>query len=67
MTKEWSKSKSNRHTIQDLISTRWLHEQALTGWRAPRGESFPDPLGGEIVVFEDFFKRGFGVPIHPFL
>jgi hypothetical protein len=30
-------------------------------------ESFPDPQPGEIIVFEDFFKRGFGVPIHHFL
>jgi len=33
----------------------------------PEGESYLDPRAGEIVVFEDFFKRGFGVPVHPFL
>jgi hypothetical protein len=27
----------------------------------------PDPRDGEIVVFEDFFKRCFGDPVHPFL
>ena len=31
------------------------------------GESFPDPRPREIVVFKDFFKRGFGVLVHPFL
>jgi hypothetical protein len=44
-----------------------LHDKALEGWRASNSESFPDPQPGEIIVFEDFFKRGFGVLIHPFL
>jgi len=43
-----------------------LHNQELGGWRVPSRESYPDPRAGEIVIFEDFFKRGFGVPIHPF-
>jgi hypothetical protein len=44
-----------------------LHNQELGGWRAPEGERFPDPRPGEIIVFENFFKKGFGVPVHPFL
>jgi hypothetical protein len=28
---------------------------------------YPNPQPGGIVVFKDFFKRGFGVPVHPFL
>jgi len=39
----------------------------LGGWRTPEGESYRDPRDSEIVVFEDFFKRGFGMPVHPFL
>ena len=65
--KEWWKSRSNEQTIEDLIAMGVLHNKALAGWRAPKGESFPDPQPGEIVVFEDFFKRGFGIPVHPFL
>jgi len=42
-----------------------LHNQELGGWRAPGGESFPDLRPGEIVVFEDFFRRGFRVLVHP--
>ena len=64
MAKEWWKSRSNEQTIEDLIAMGVLHNKALAGWRAPEGESFPDPQPGEIVVFEDFFKRGFGVPVH---
>ena len=33
----------------------------------PSRESYLDPRAGEIVVFEDFFKRAFGVLVHPFL
>ena len=67
MAKEWWKSRSNEQTIEDLVAMGVLHNKALAGWHAPEGESFPDPQPGEIVVFEDFFKRGFGVPVHPFL
>jgi len=44
-----------------------LHNQELGGKKAPVGESFPNPRPGEIVVFEDFLKSGFGVSVHPFL
>ena len=67
MAKEWWKLRSNEQTIEDLITMGVLHNKALAGWHAPEGESFPNPQPGEIVVFEDFFKRGFGVPVHPFL
>ena len=67
MAKEWWKSWSNEQTIEDLVAMGVLHNKALVGWRASEGESFPDPQPGEIVVFEDFFERGFGVPVHPFL
>ena len=67
MAKEWWKSRSNEQTIEDLVTMGVLHNKALAGWRAPKGESFLDPQPGEIVIFKDFFKRGFGVPVHPFL
>ena len=65
MAKEWWKSRSNEQTIEDLVAMGVLHNKALAGWRVPEGESFPDPQPGEIVVFEDFFKWGFGIPVHP--
>jgi hypothetical protein len=67
MAKEWWKSRSNKQTIEDLVIMGVLHNKALAGWRALEGEGCLDPQPGEIVVFEDFFKRGFGVPVHPFL
>jgi hypothetical protein len=65
--KEWWKSRATESSINDLVGLGVLHNKALEGWRALDMESFPDPQPSEIVVFEDLFKRGFGVPIHPFL
>ena len=67
MAKEWWKLKSNEQTIEDLVTMGVLHNKELAGWRATEGEGYPDPQPGKIVVFEDFFKRGFGVLVHPFL
>jgi hypothetical protein len=67
MRKEWWKSKSTESSINELVGLGVLHDKELGGWRASESESFHDPRPGEIVVFEDFFKRGFGVPVHPFL
>ena len=39
----------------------------MVGWRPTVGENFPTPHFDELVVFEDYFICGFGVPIHPFL
>jgi len=67
MAKEWKKSRCTTKSINELIKMGLLHNQELNGWRVPSGESFPDLRAGEIVIFEDFFKMGFGVPVHPFL
>jgi len=67
MAKEWKKSQSSTRSLNDLVGMGLLHNQELHSWRALEGESYPDPRAGEIVVFEDFFKRGFGIPVHPFL
>jgi hypothetical protein len=63
MKKEWWKSKSTDSSINELIGQGVLHDKELRSCRASDSESFPDLQPGEIVVFEDFFKRGFGVPI----
>jgi len=67
MVKEWKKSRCTSRSLNDLVEIGLLHDQELGGWRAPEGESYPEPRAGEIVVFEDFFKRVFGVLVHPFL
>jgi hypothetical protein len=67
MKKEWWKSRATESSINDLVGLGVLHNKALRGWRASDLESFPDPQPSEIIVFEDLFKKGFGVHIHPFL
>jgi hypothetical protein len=67
MAKEWKKSRCTARSLNDLVETGLLHNQELGGWSTPEGESYPEPRAGEIVIFEDLFKRGFGVLVHPFL
>jgi hypothetical protein len=67
MKKEWSMSKCTPLSLERLVRIGVLHAQELARWRAPDLELFPDPKGDEIVVFEEYFTHGFGVPVHPFL
>ena len=60
MAKEWWKSRSNEQTIEDLVIMGVLHNKELAGWHASEGKGYPDPQLGKIMVFKDFFKRGFG-------
>jgi len=43
MAKEWKKSRSNTRFLNDLVEMGLLHNQELSGWRAPKGESYPIP------------------------
>jgi hypothetical protein len=67
MKKEWNRSRCTPLSLERLVQMGVLHTQELAGWRAPDLEPYLDPKGGEIVVFEEYFTHGFGVPIHPFL
>jgi hypothetical protein len=43
MAKEWKKSRSTAKSLGDLVDMGLLHSPELGGWRAPEGESYPDP------------------------
>ena len=58
---------SDERALNNLVVLRILPNRATTGWRPVVGENFPTPHSDELVVFEDYFIRGFDVPIHPFL
>ena len=64
---EWVGSISNEATLNRLGEDGMLPDRVMARWRSARDESYPTPHGDELVVFEDYFYRGFGVPIHPFL
>ena len=42
-------------------------DRVTAGWRPASGDPFPMPNTDEAVVFEDYFWRGLGFPVHPFL
>jgi hypothetical protein len=67
MAVEWSKSMSTGATLVKLVTARVVAEGAIGGWRTSDGESYLDPRPSEIVVFEDFYSRGFRNLCHPFL
>ena len=58
---------SNKAVLNQLVEDGVLPDRVTARWHSARGESFSTPCGDELVVFEDYFYRGFGVPIHPFL
>ena len=58
---------SDEVALNQLVVDEMLLDRVMAGWRSTRGESFPTPRGDELVVYEDYFYCGFGVPIHPFL
>ena len=60
-------SVSNEVALNQLVVDGVLLDRVTTGWRPAHVESFSTPCGDELVVFEDYFYRGFGVSIHPFL
>jgi len=57
MAKEWKKSRSNTRSLNDLVEMGLLHNQELGGWRAPEGESYPDPAPVRLS-FSRIFSRG---------
>jgi len=58
---------SNEAALNQLVVNGVLPNTVTTGRHPARDENFPTPRGDELVVFEDYFYRRFGVPIHPFL
>ena len=50
-----------------MVEAGVLPDRVTTGWRPALGEPFLMPHTNEVVVFEDYFWRGLGFPVHPFL
>ena len=53
--------------IKNLVVGGFLEPRELLGYRCALGQHVPAPDSGEIVVFINFFRRGFRVPIHWFI
>jgi hypothetical protein len=65
--KELVPSISSEATLNSLVVHGALTDRATGGWRPAAGEPFPTPHTNQLVVFEDYFFHGFGIPVHPFL
>ena len=64
---EWVPSRTGEAELNRLMEAGVLPNRATTGWWPTLGESFPTPHTDEVVVFEDYFWRGLGFPVHLFL
>ena len=65
-SKEWVASTSTKEDLDELVFDGVLPDQEITAWWPIIDEHYPTPNDGELVVFEDFYRRGFGLPAHPF-
>ena len=64
---EWVLSLMGEAKINRMVEAGILLDHVITRWRPASGEPYPMPHTDEAVVFEDYFWRGLGFPIHPFL
>ena len=53
--------------INRMVEAGILLDHVTAGWRPTNIEPYPMPHTDEAIVFEDYFWRGLGVPLHPFL
>ena len=63
----WVPSTVTPEILQQMVADGVLPPQDAIGWRSANGETSPSPQAGEVVVFIDFFKRGFSLPPSLFL
>jgi len=65
--KEWVPSLMGETELNEMVEAGVLPDRVTVGWRPTDGGPYPMPHTDEIVVFEDYFWRGLGLPVHPFL
>ena len=63
----WEVSTAIEEDIKNLVVGGFLAPRELLGYRCALAQDVPAPNSGKIVVFVDFFHRGFRVPIHWFV
>ena len=63
---EWVPSCTGEAELNKLVEAGILPDRITARWRPALDEPFPMPHTNEAVVF-DYFWRGLGFPVHPFL
>ena len=67
LDKEWVLSLMGETELNEMVEAGVLPDRITTGWCPADGEPYPMPHTDEVIVFEDYFWRGLGLPVHPFL
>ena len=65
--KEWVSSLMGETELNEMVEAGVLPDRVTARWRLADGEPYPMPHTNEVVLFEDYFWHGLGLPIHPFL
>ena len=65
--KEWGPSLMGKTELNEMVEAGVLPDRVTAGWRPADGEPYPMPHTDKLVVFEDYFWRGLGLLVHPFL
>ena len=65
--KEWVPSLMGEAELNRMVEAGVLPDRVIAGWWSANGEPYPMPHTDKVVVFEDYFWHGLGLPIHPFL
>ena len=60
----WEVSTAMEEDIKSLMVGGFLAPKELLGFRCALGQDIPAPDSSEIVVFVDFLRHRFRVPIH---
>ena len=64
---EWVPSCTGEAELNRSVEAGVLPDRVTAEWRSALGEPYPMPHTDEAIVFEDYFWRGLGFHVHPFL
>jgi len=64
---EWVLSLMGEVEINRMVEVGIPPGRVIAGWWPTNGEPYPMPHTDKAVVFEDYFWRRLGFPIHSFL
>ena len=65
--KEWVPSLMGETELNEMVEAGVLPDRVTAGWRLADSEPYLMPHTDEFFVFEDYFWRGLGLLMHPFL
>ena len=64
---EWVSSLMGETELNEMVEAGILPNRVTDGWCPADSEPYPMSHTNELVVFKDYFWRGLGLSVHPFL